>query len=252
VNPQAPVPAQAPTTWYRSFHHLLQLLDAYAGLEPDDKPGKPSHALVAYLRTITVTDPAAPVLAAAQAREVIANGVLDSDDFIALEILPRPTGTNEHDYFTWLSTVAGLCEQAADEGYPGGPKVSRTAWEWRHNYPVLHQMLAGYLGQDFDTEFPPNEDAGSSVAPTIAAIDAWAATADTATLVRALGECTDLIALRYDRPTIEAALIALGCDAALPEPPDPWLRRISSYLWSLCRRRSTSPVRSNIGVESAT
>jgi hypothetical protein len=132
VNPQDQerVPSQAPSTWYRSFHHLQQLLDAYAEQEPDDEPGKPSHALTAYLRTITVTDPA-PVLAAAQARELVANGVLDSDDFIALELLPRPTGPNEHDFFGWLSTVAELCEQAADQlgGYPIAATAAQTGWE---------------------------------------------------------------------------------------------------------------------------
>lgn len=236
---QPPVPAQSASTWYRSFHHLQQLLDAYAGQEPDDEPGKPSDALTGYVRTVILTDPAAPVLAAAQARELVANGVLDSDDFIALELLPRPTGPNEHDYFAWLKTVAALCEQAADEGYPPGPRTPWTGWEWRQHYPTLHQLFAGYLGQDFDTQFPVG-DFEEPIAPFVAAIHAWAATADIATLARALGECTRLTALHLDRPTIETGLIALGCDAALPEPPDPWLRRISSYLWSLCAQRSSA------------
>lgn len=241
MNPQESVPGQTASTWYRSFHHLGQLLEAYAGQEPDDKPGKPSQALTAYLRTITVTDPAAPVFAAAQARELVANGVLDSDDFIALELLPRPTGPNEHDYFTWLSTVAELCEQAADQGYPIAVAAAQTGWEWRRNYPVLHQLFAGYLGQDFDTQFPPGVDAGNPVVPSLAAIDAWAVTADTVTLARALGECTRLTALDHDRATLETALGALGCDAELPEPPALWLRRVNSHLQLKCSRRRAEP-----------
>jgi len=242
VNPQEPVPGQTASTWYRSFHHLQRLLEAYAGQEPDDKPGKPSQALTAYLRTITVTDPAAPVFAAAQARELVANGVLDSDDFIALEVLPRPTGPNEHDYFGWLSTVAELCEQAADlHGYPIAVAAPQTGWEWRQTYPVLHQLFAGYFGQDFDTEFPPGVDAGNPVVPFLAAIDAWAVTADTVTLASALGECTRLTALGHDRATLETALAALGCDAALPESPDPWLRRMGSHLQLKCSRRRADP-----------
>ncbi|HET9170878.1 MAG TPA: hypothetical protein VFN97_15680 [Actinospica sp.] len=240
MDSQQSVPAQSPATWYRSFHHLQQLLDAYAGQEPDDEPGKPSEALIGYLRTVIVTDPAAPVLAAAQARELVANGVLDSDDFIALELLPRPTGPSEHDYFAWLKTVAELCEEAADAGYPRWPDTPPTSWEWRRNHPTLHQLFAGYLGQDFDTQFPAAEHADDPVAPFVAAIHAWAATADLVTLTRALAECTRLTALHLDRATLETALIALGCDAVLPEPADPWLRRVSSYLWALCKRRSES------------
>jgi hypothetical protein len=245
VNPQdqEPVPNQAPSTWYRSFHHLQQLLDAYAGQEPDDEPGKPSHALTAYLRTITVTDPAAPVLAAAQARQLVANGVLDSDDFIALELLPRPTGPNEHDYFRWLSTVAELCEQAADqpEGYPIAATAPQTGWEWRQTYPVLHQLFAGYFGQDFDTQFPPGVDGGNPAGPALTAIDTWADTADTNTLAKALGECTRLAAMDYDRATLETALAALGCDAELPEPPALWLRRMTSHLHLKRSRRRAGP-----------
>jgi hypothetical protein len=225
LSAEQPLPAHAPSTWYRSFHHLQQLLDAYAGQEPDDEPGKPGHALSGYLRTITLSDPAGPVIAAAQARDLIAKGVLDSDTFVALELLPRPTGLSEQDYFVWLATVAELCEQAADAGYPPSSDLPPTAWEWRQNYPVLHQLLAGYVGQDLDAEVP-------------AAINAWATTADTVTLVRALGECNRLIASCHDRITLDSALTALGCDAERPEPPDPWLRRLNSHLWSLCIRRS--------------
>lgn len=257
--PPVPPPAEvalSPGHWYARFAALADLLDAYTGQAADDAPGAPSLALTAYLETEGASDPARPVLAAAQARELAADGVLESDSFLALEVLPRPTGHGgERDFLGWLRIVADLCDSYAAAGYPAPGPAPRTGWQWRRTFPALHQLFACYFAQEFDDEFGEvNEVGGANAAPgtvdpAIAATDpaaddgdsdsarfgaahaaalaAWSTTASAADQGGLLGEAVRFVRIELDQARLAAGLSELGLCAQLPVPPQLWVQLLA-------------------------
>jgi hypothetical protein len=223
-----------PGHWYARFAALADLLDAYAGQGADDAPGTPSFALTAYLETEGAADPTRPVLAAAQARELAADGVLESDSFLALQILPRPIGHGaERDFLGWLRIVADLCDHYAAAGYPKPNPVPRTGWQWRRAFPHLHQLFACYLGQEFDTEFgasaadPAGADADPFGAPHDAALAAWSSTASALDTGCLLGEVVQFVRLELDQARLARGLSELGLYAQPPVPPQLWAQLLA-------------------------
>jgi hypothetical protein len=225
-----------PVIWYGKYAVLADLLDAYAGQAADDAPGRPGTALTAYLAAEGAADPARPVLAAAQARQLVHDGILDPGAITALQILPRPLEhAAEPDFFAWLTLVAQLCEQAAAQAYPAPTPVPQTGWEWRRTFPELHQLLAGYYGQDFDGEFGPGPASHRSEVPAddmfgaqhAGALAAWAATASPAATARLLGESVWLARLDVGRPALTIGLTELGLCAQLQTPPQAWLELLA-------------------------
>ena len=222
IHPSSPAPPIPALIWHGKFGQLHDLLCSYAGEEADDEPGKPSRALTAYLRTMARTDSHAPAIAARQAREVVHDGDLDSDTFIAIQyIMPRPVTTDEHTFFNWHRVVAALCDAAVETGLPKSVAVPETAWEWRETFPGLFQLLACYLGQDFEG------DTGD----VDAAIEEWLSTAEPRSTAFVAGEVYHLLALSLDRGELDDCLATLGLAAALPWPAPNWLSGLGMRLF---------------------
>lgn len=224
-----------PGHWYARFAALADLLDAYAGQAAGDASDASSHALTAYLETEGATDPTRPVFAAAQARELAADGVLETDSFVALQILPRPVGHgSERDFLGWLRVVADLCDRYAAAGYPAPGPAPRTGWQWRRTFPHLHQLFACYFGQEFDTEFAADTAEPTSPAAEdpfgaqhAAALAVWASTASAADWGGLLGETVQFARLELDQARLAQGLSELGLYAQVPVPPQLWTQLVA-------------------------
>ncbi len=228
--PPAPIP---PLHWQQKYAALRDLFEAYAGLPADDAPGRPSAALTEYLAVTAFASPEAPALAAAQLRALLERGrpavalsAPGDEDRLAFALLPWPASDEATERWPWMAVVADLLAQAVDSAAPARTGPPRTPWGWRRSFPRLHQLFAGYFGQDFPTEHPDPEPAAAERA----AVQAWRRGASPAVQARANGELRELRDLRLDRAELELALGALGRDVELLLDPHLWLRRLSSVL----------------------
>ncbi|QMU76442.1 hypothetical protein GXW83_12530 [Streptacidiphilus sp. PB12-B1b] len=223
--------------WHSSYAALRELLEAYAGLAADDEPGRPGMARAAYLDTMRQVSPASPAVAAMQLRRLVEAGRLsaageqrrdapdgaDAVDTAAVALLPWPETA---DRAAWAQLLVALLESGGGRAASGG--VPRSPWAWRRRFPQLHQLLAGYFGQDFPEEHPGLDAVGAERA----ALEQRRAGTDRATAARTLGQLHELAALRLDRAELETALGALGRDVELVFDPQLWLRRLAARIES--------------------
>jgi hypothetical protein len=172
------------------------------------------------------TDPAAPVIAARQAREVARAGVLDSQTFLAREVLPRPLA-KEGELRSWLTVVAGLRENAAENGYPPPSTLPETPWEWRAEYPDLDQFFSCYLGQSTGPRDVGGDAAASGPRD---AVSAWLDETDLAEQARVLGRLRRLLLTAPDPARLDGGLTALGLDARPPRAPLAWLGTVADLI----------------------
>jgi hypothetical protein len=216
--------------WHQRYAALRELLESYAGLCADDQPGAPSAALAGYLETMAFDSPSAPACAAAQLRALMEPGQIslamagrDTEEGAAYAMLPWP---EVEDRWRWMSVVAELLEAAATTGTSARTGPPTTPWAVRRGFPMLHQLLGGYFGQDFFQERPglSTEEAEA------AAVDEWRSGVSPATRARTIGELHELLALDMERADLEVALGALGREAALHFDPGSWLRRLADRL----------------------
>lgn len=216
-------PPMSLVRWQEKYAALREVLEAYAGLPADDRPGRPSAALGEYLAVMAFADPEAPALAAAQLRALADRDVRTAEQGIAVGLLPWPELT---DPWSWMGVVADLLAQSADAATPARTGAPGTPWAWRRSFPRLHQLFAGYFGQDFPDEYP---DLDPAEAERAAVLD-WRSGTTLAVHARTVGELSELLALRLDRADLELALGALGRDVELTIDPQLWLRRLSAVL----------------------
>ncbi|MBO0803961.1 MAG: hypothetical protein J2P25_12920 [Nocardiopsaceae bacterium] len=187
--------------------HLLALAQAYAGQAADDEPGKPSAALTAYLRW---SDPPAAAATAAELRELASRGAQSAGKLASW--LPSSQTS-------WLLTVADLCENAVQAGFPPAADPV-THWEWNRRFPDLGQLIGCYFSQDFPDEFAGHDEA----------IDAWSASAGGQARARVTGQIRELLALGLDDAELDGGLAELGLEVDLPLHPADWLGHVAARI----------------------
>lgn len=197
------------------YGELDQVIRSYLGQSADDVEGKPSAALLSYLRLTWHTRPSALSVAERQLREYARNPPgrlrLRLGEFYAIP----DVGLAESEIQGWLRLLADHIRHSVEAGEVPPPATPATHWEWHARFPELAQLLGGWFSQDMPEEFSGHD----------AALRDYAETTEPQLAARLVGELHELLALDLDESDYAVAVAELGMEVDPPEPysPSGWL-----------------------------
>lgn len=172
--------------WLAQVAEIRRLARAYTQGTGDDWPGRPSEALISYLRYLwREPDFGRAAIAVGQIRNLIDQDWDDADivDTVRLLGLPRPS--DGRTVYEWLQVVADLLEYALEHHDLPSDAPPDSAYEWTASFPDVTGLIATAYHQDALILHGSSERA---LADTVRDASALA-------LTRAVGQVHEILAL---------------------------------------------------------
>jgi len=187
--------------WLAQVAEIRRLARAYTQATGDDRPGRPSEALISYLRCLwREPDFGRAAIAVGQIRNLIDQDWDDADIVEAVRLLGLPRPSDGRTVYEWLQVVADLLEHALEHHDLPADAPPDSAYEWTTSFPDLTGLIATAYHQDTLVLHGSSENALADTALDASAL----------ALTRAVGQVHEILALGFSEDQLERGVRWMG------------------------------------------